>query len=407
MLTDDHQQMYVRGASALLKSARRHGMYYFDEFIVLLLSGREYDSDVVDKLIMVGWQIRYVDPIIPPMPSSFPRFKDQFTKLHAWNMTEYSQLIYMDLDVVFVDSLSSELFTTNSSCRIWAGRDFRAGKFVKTFNMGVFGIIPNATEYIRLLSLLNANSIHYEVIMSEQGWLNVVYESVWCELQFRHNANLAVYYASEHGTSLQGFWNAQRVEIVHFTMSKPWECQVHYFKVCQLWERESMAISSPLTVVREFFNHSERSSIPTVLYTQHMNNTLQTHVEGAHVQHLHITDQCENTVVKKLLIAHTATIRAVLANVYHSSRFLCIPLSVKATPVNVSSLMLLKHSGKMQVVNTCDEILGGVDAWLSWGARFLRRGRIDCRRNITSAAEYLTHLATVYPDLLDIQCEKS
>ena len=34
---------------------------------------------------------------------------------------------------------------------------------------------------------------------------------------------------------MRPFWNAHDIEIVHFTMSKPWKCAFEYADVCQRW----------------------------------------------------------------------------------------------------------------------------------------------------------------------------
>lgn len=70
----------------------RHAPGYFDTRLLLLLQGRQYQESVLEQARVAGWKLQWVDPIIPPHPSSFARFRDQFVKLHLWNLEEYHQV---------------------------------------------------------------------------------------------------------------------------------------------------------------------------------------------------------------------------------------------------------------------------------------------------------------------------
>ena len=116
--------------------------------------------------------------------------------------------------------------------KIGVTRDIRYGKWQTTFNMGVFVIKPNRTEYKHLIGLKNDESFKFETKMSEQGFLNEVYKNQWYEIGFENNANLAVY------SQKRDYWSirSDNISIVHFTMQKPWSCGGVYKKVCESWK---------------------------------------------------------------------------------------------------------------------------------------------------------------------------
>jgi len=47
-----------------------------------------------------GWELRAVDRIAPPKDGTADQFRDQYTKLHIFNMTDLDALIYLDADTI-------------------------------------------------------------------------------------------------------------------------------------------------------------------------------------------------------------------------------------------------------------------------------------------------------------------
>ena len=99
-------------------------------------------------------------------------------------------------------------------------------------------IQPSGAEFKRLLELKDSGSVRFETAMSEQGFLNEVYKNQWGNIKFRNNANLAAY------TQQRDFWDlkeAAGINVIHYTMTKPWNCGPDYDKVCSLWALEKNA----------------------------------------------------------------------------------------------------------------------------------------------------------------------
>ena len=233
-LTDDSN--YAHSAIKLLKSIEKNvKSIKFDKLIIELIE-KPLSNNLKRMLTNAGWHICVVNRIAPrDEANTFPRFRDQFTKLILFNMTEYESVVYFDSDVLVINDIEPLLnvykHIDNQNLKIACTKDIRAGIWQDTFNMGVFSIRPDKNEFKRLIEMKSDSSIHFETSMSEQGFLNVVYKNKWFEFGFEFNANLAVY------SQQKEFWNKHEtnISVVHYTMNKPWSCSDEYIQVCKKW----------------------------------------------------------------------------------------------------------------------------------------------------------------------------
>ena len=234
LLTD--YQGYADSAIKLLKSIKKNTKYNLSNFFIMEIQEKPLPVELKKKLIDSGWRVKTVNRIPPRNEAgTFPRFRDQFTKLELWNMDEYEANIYFDSDTFVIQNIDEFLNmykNFQAKHKIGVTRDIRAGVWQTTFNMGVFIIRPNRTEFSNLIRLKNDENFKFETTMSEQGFLNEVYKNQWYEIGFENNANLAVY------TQKPKYWSKREndIRIIHFTMEKPWKCGKEYKNVCQLWE---------------------------------------------------------------------------------------------------------------------------------------------------------------------------
>lgn len=229
LLTDDEN--YVEGAIKLGESVLKHTTIPVD-VVFMELASKILPEKHRTRLEEAGWKRCTVRRIAPlDEEGTYGRFRDQFTKIHAWGMHFYKLLLYLDSDTLVLSSIDHLLQLELGSKRIAVARDFGDGLWRTTFNMGVFVIRPNSSEYSRLLSLQQDSSIVFETTMCEQGFLNVIYKDSWEDLGFQNNANLAVY--SQNRT----YWDEHQssIHIVHYTMNKPWDCSDEYRVPCSWW----------------------------------------------------------------------------------------------------------------------------------------------------------------------------
>ena len=227
---------YHKSAVKLIKSIKNHTSVHDYDTIVLEIKEKPLKESVKELLSSNGWQICQVDRIAPRDESgTFGRFRDQFTKLILLNFTEYEAVYYFDSDTLVIGNIDLFLNThknLNNSIRIGVTRDIFASEWKSTFNMGVFVIKPNKDEFLRLIKLKLDPKFIFTTAQSEQGFLNVAYKDQWYEIGFENNANLAVY------SQKPDYWKERENEInvIHYTMQKPWDCTDEYKAVCKLWQ---------------------------------------------------------------------------------------------------------------------------------------------------------------------------
>ena len=244
MLTDDEN--YVRSALKLGHSLRKHTPDPFD-MVVMELATKPLNSTAWTFLRAVGWQRCVVDRISPLDEDAtrryIPRFEDQFTKLHLWDMTMYETLVYLDSDTLTLHSIRHLLNRKLGTKRIAAAAQTWYGR-VEGFNMGVVVLHPDTREYQRLLNLQQDPAMTFNTDWAEQGFLNVVYKDEWADLGFANNA-LAWVSWQDHA-----YWsqNYAHVNIIHYVGMKPWLCfpdafiqwfiypSAYYIPLCQLWK---------------------------------------------------------------------------------------------------------------------------------------------------------------------------
>ena len=215
MVTSDD---YIDSANVLYFSLHREipsHLLLQIHFIALLIENR--NNDVINSKLQ-GWNKVYVPLLAPPTNNVFPRFRDQFTKLHLWNMVYFSRIVYLDSDTLCVGDISA-LFK-NVSKHFGVILDWESGMIQKHFNMGVFSIAPNADEFKRLNSL-RVTHRGYRIDTAEQGFLNSIYrDHTQIDIfPFEFNGNLAAAVQSPL------FWKLKfsELKIIHYTWIKPFD----------------------------------------------------------------------------------------------------------------------------------------------------------------------------------------
>jgi alpha-N-acetylglucosamine transferase len=226
---------YANATAKLLRSIRRNSNMGFDLY-VMEQSNKLIKQEVRKLIEATGAQICQVDRIPPrDEQGTSERFRDQFTKLRLWEMTEFESCIYLDLDCLVVGNIDHMFRVHNSfdfnKHKIGVSRDIMGGQWLDSFNMGVFVVKPNQTELERLIKLKNDENFKFDTPMSEQGFLNEAYKNQWYEIGFEYNANLAAY------SQTRKYWDerAKNISVIHFTLNKPWDCGDEFKDLCDIW----------------------------------------------------------------------------------------------------------------------------------------------------------------------------
>jgi glycogenin glucosyltransferase len=238
-LTDDVN--YAHSAVKLIYSIRANTKSIYYDTNVMELYEKPLANTTRKILIEAGWTICQVRRIAPrDEAGTYPRFRDQFTKLVFWKLTQYMAHVYFDSDAFVVGNIDELLDSyrklDDDKNRLGVTRDIRASVWQETFNMGVFVIKPNILEFNRLIALKTDPNFKFETTMSEQGFLNVVYKNKWYEIGFEYNANLAAY------TQQPEYWKKREsnIRVIHYTMNKPWACDGSYQLVCDKWQKYNL-----------------------------------------------------------------------------------------------------------------------------------------------------------------------
>jgi lipopolysaccharide biosynthesis glycosyltransferase len=162
---------------------------------------------------LCGWRDqRMVQPIHGPTTSPYYAHANVFTKLHLWNLVDFSKLLYLDLDTLPIAPFHS-LFTIPLHGHIGMVNDLGLAAPDATqgpFNAGVIVLHPNAALFQALVQ--NITLLQYNSDLADQSYLNAFFAGQITVLPSTYNALI----------SRRDVW-PPHVTIVHYTWIKPWE----------------------------------------------------------------------------------------------------------------------------------------------------------------------------------------
>jgi hypothetical protein len=231
MLNDN--MSYVRGAVKMGKGVRAHTKTPLD-LVVMELESKPLSEEAWKELAQVGFQKCSVGSIPPPDAAKTRQdLREKFAVLHVWAMEVYDTVLFLDADTFVQNSVDDLIHMDLKGKPLGVTKDIRGKKWVDAFNSGVMVLHPSQAEHDRLLKLLRSG-MEFEYVMSDQGFLNVVYKDNWHEIGFVNNANLALYRFQ------RDFWDQHKLEdinVIHYTMQKPWKCSSKgpYGSICDIW----------------------------------------------------------------------------------------------------------------------------------------------------------------------------
>ena len=100
---------YIPGAQVLAYSISAW-LQPDTELVMLVIYDRGMNWLGIESLHSAKWAVHIVNRIPPPkFISSSSRLRDLYTKFTAWNMTEYSQILLVDADIIILRSFNNLL----------------------------------------------------------------------------------------------------------------------------------------------------------------------------------------------------------------------------------------------------------------------------------------------------------
>jgi glycogenin len=206
---------YVPGVEALGRSLDRSGTTH-DK---LVLVTPDVPQPARETLAQRGWRIRDVLPIQNPNPSTeqlFARFANTFTKLRAFELTDFDKLVLLDADTIALQNID-DLFERPN---IAAAPDFL---LPDRFNSGVLVIEPNQALFDDMMQRL-FTSQSYDG--GDQGFLNTYFPDWYSgpaanRLPAGYNMHQFIYqFLRAHPALVPQL--EREAKVIHYTVQKPW-----------------------------------------------------------------------------------------------------------------------------------------------------------------------------------------
>jgi glycogenin glucosyltransferase len=158
-----------------------------------------------------------------------PRFGAAYTKLRAWELTEFDKVVLLDADTVVLQNVD-DLFERPE---IAAAPDFF---MPDRFSSGVMVLAPSEHTFGRMLDAL---SVKQSYDGGDQGFLNLFFDN-WYAMSPAHR--LPVGYNMAHFIyqfmhAHHGAWDelSREIKIVHYLVQKPWSTHATLTGASGVW----------------------------------------------------------------------------------------------------------------------------------------------------------------------------
>ena len=221
-------EAYLPGVEALGSSLRASGTA---EPTVLLVTP-EVRPVTRERLVAQGWRIHEIAPIPNPNPSTqqmFPRFGAAYTKLRAWQLTEFDKVVLLDADTIVMKNVD-DLFDRPE---LAAAPDFF---LPDRFNSGVMVLDPSEDTFDRMVHALGQQPSYDG---GDQGFLNLFFEGWYArpvEYRLPVGYNVAHFIYQFMHSHASAWKNLQHeIKIVHYLVQKPWKSRPTLTGASDVW----------------------------------------------------------------------------------------------------------------------------------------------------------------------------
>jgi len=183
---------------------------------VMYLNGSPLPNVTLCQLEVQGWTPLVVDQIPVPSENVLEHFKDQFTKLNMWNMTQFDGIVYLDADTLVLGPLD-HVFSLLDHWPIAGVADNWFGDDARHINGGVLVLQPNSKTFTDMLVSYSRDIDKYYISFAEQGFLNYFFRHRLVRLPEIYNLNVALY----HNDTAEWDRLLPDTRIIHYTWVKP------------------------------------------------------------------------------------------------------------------------------------------------------------------------------------------
>ncbi|KAK9374290.1 nucleotide-diphospho-sugar transferase [Lipomyces chichibuensis] len=209
LLTDT----YLPGVLALAKALRSSGTVHTLAILIV--------PDALSPSTVAAVEVAYDDVIrVPAIANPAPGnlfalgrldLYESFTKILAWNQTQYKRIVYLDADTLPLTNIDV-LFNSDGSTAACPD----AG-WPDVFNSGVIVLTPSHSDFLGLYALADSGE---SFDGGDQGLLNAYFGSTWTRLPFLYNVTPTTGY--QYAPAFHKF--SRDVKVVHFIGTpKPWQ----------------------------------------------------------------------------------------------------------------------------------------------------------------------------------------
>lgn len=258
------QPDYAVGVRALHKSLQNVD----SAWPLVVMVTENIDAATRQSLEQLGCQLRNVQPVGPEssLKSSYAnaRFSEVWTKLAAWQLTEFERLVFLDADMLVIQNMD-ELFDLAlnedeiAACHACRCNPNKIPSYPKSWrpencfysycqglehteepeevdnylNGGFLVLKPDEAVYQDMLEQLAALEDLSRYLFAEQDFLNDYYHQRWQPLPYIYNALKTL--PHQH----PAMWDLSEVKNIHYIIDKPWDKPLdkndRYFTLNKLW----------------------------------------------------------------------------------------------------------------------------------------------------------------------------
>jgi hypothetical protein len=189
-------------------------------------------------------------------------FRDVFTKFHIFNLTEYSRVMFLDIDMVIRDvSAMDDLFDlpcnfgamenskTPDAGSMWLQHGSEMGNDCKLINAGLILVRPNSLLFETLVSdILSDSSDHVPGMTPEQFYLARVMGKHFHHISQKYNFEVQLH----GGVPRTDLWETlcfEEIVCFHFSGgsalsrivdlgNREWGCQTEKRSILSVWKQE-------------------------------------------------------------------------------------------------------------------------------------------------------------------------